>query len=103
MSEIFATIRLMAVLAGVLLLAFLVLLALPQSKLKEIVQPFVGWAIAALSLAYIASPLDILPDLIPVIGWTDDAAALVMGVASAVTAVSAGKAAKQLPDRSAEA
>ena len=94
MTEIFSTIRLIAVLVVVLLLGFGVLLALPHSRLKEIVQPFVGWAIAALSVAYIVSPLDVLPDLIPVIGWADDLAALAVGIASAVAAMNAGK--KQL-------
>ena len=96
MTEIFSTIRLIAVLAVVLLLGFLVLLSLPQSKLKEIVQPFVGWAIAALSVAYIVSPLDVLPDFIPVVGWADDLAALAVAIASAVSAMNAGKGAKQL-------
>ena len=77
-----------------LLLALLVLLSLPQSKLKEIVLPFVGWAIAALSVAYIVSPLDVLPDFIPIIGWADDLAALAVGIASALSAMNAGK--KQL-------
>ena len=94
MNEIFSTIRLMAVLGGVLVLALLILLSLPQSKLKEIVQPFVGWAIAALSVAYIVSPLDVLPDFIPVVGWADDLAALAVGIASAMSAMNAGK--KQL-------
>ena len=94
MTEIFSTIRLMAILGGGLLLALLVLLSLPQSKLKEIVLPFVGWAIAALSVAYIVSPLDVLPDFIPVIGWADDLAAVAVGIASALSAMNAGK--KQL-------
>jgi uncharacterized membrane protein YkvA (DUF1232 family) len=94
MTEIFSTIRLMAILGGGLLLALLVLLSLPQSKLKEIVLPFVGWAIAALSVAYIVSPLDVLPDFIPVVGWADDLAALAVGIASALSAMNAGK--KQL-------
>ena len=96
MSEIFSTIRLMAVLAGGLVLALLILLSLPQSKLKEIVQPFVGWAIAALSVGLILSPIDPIPDVIPVLGWCDDLVALVVAIASAKAAIDAGKGAKQL-------
>jgi uncharacterized membrane protein YkvA (DUF1232 family) len=97
MTEIFATIRLIAVLVVVLLLGFGVLLALPHSKLKELVQPFVGWAIAALSVAYIASPLDVMPEIfLGPFGLVDDLAALAVGIASAVAAMKAGKGTKQL-------
>lgn len=95
MTEIFSTIRLMAVLGGVLVLALLILLSLPQSRLKEIVQPFVGWAIAALSVAYIVSPLDVLPEIVlGPFGLVDDLAAVAVGIASAMSAMNAGK--KQL-------
>lgn len=97
MTEIFSTIRLIAVLVVVLLLGFGVLLALPHSRLKEIVQPFVGWAIAALSVAYIVSPLDVLPEMVlGPFGLVDDLAALAVAIASAVAAMNTGKGSKQL-------
>jgi uncharacterized membrane protein YkvA (DUF1232 family) len=30
------------------------------------------WIIYALCIAYIASPIDLIPDFIPVFGWLDD-------------------------------
>jgi len=36
-----------------------------------------NWAMATLLGVYIASPLDLLPDFIPVAGWGDDIAAFV--------------------------
>ena len=97
MTEIFSTIRLMAMLGGGLLLALLILLSLPQSRLKEIVQPFVSWAIAVFCIAYIASPLDFMPEIILGPGGVfDDLAALVVAITSARSAMNAGKVAKQL-------
>lgn len=96
MTEIFSTIRLLAMIGGGLLLALLILLSLPESRLKEIVQPFVSWAVAAFSVGMILSPIDAIPDLIPVVGWADDAVALVVAVASAMAAMNAGKGTKQL-------
>lgn len=90
------TINLLINWGGGLMLAFLVLLALPQSKLKEVVMPFVGWAVAALSVGYIISPIDIFPDFVPVLGWGDDLVALAVGIGAICTAINAGKP-KQLP------
>jgi len=32
------------------------------------------WFVLVLSLLYIISPVDLIPDLIPVVGWADDVA-----------------------------
>lgn len=96
MSEIFSTIRLMAVLFVVLVLALLILLSLPQSRLKEIVQPILGWGITVFSVGLILSPIDPIPDVIPLVGWCDDLVALVVAIVSAKAAMDAGKGAKQL-------
>ena len=34
------------------------------------------WLIIVLSVLYILSPLDLVPDVIPVLGWLDDVGAL---------------------------
>ena len=96
MTEMFSTIRLMAVLGGVLVLALLILLSLPQSRLTGIIQPILGWGIAVLSVGLILSPIDPIPDVIPIVGWCDDLVALVVAIASAKAAMDAGKGAKQL-------
>jgi uncharacterized membrane protein YkvA (DUF1232 family) len=75
----------------VLALAFVILLSLPQSKLREIALPVIAWTFTAVCGVYIFSPLDIIPDVIPVAGWIDDGGALIAGIASAATALTAGK------------
>ena len=38
-----------------------------------------AWILMGLALLYTVSPVDILPDFIPVLGWVDDALAIITG------------------------
>jgi uncharacterized membrane protein YkvA (DUF1232 family) len=56
-----------------------------QALWAMIVDPNAAWtskAIAIGSLLYLVSPLDAIPDLIPVLGLTDDAGVIVAAVSS---------------------
>lgn len=56
--------------------------------------------LALLPIAYTVMPIDALPDLVPVIGWTDDACVLVAGIAWALKAAERAKARRtRLPAR----
>jgi uncharacterized membrane protein YkvA (DUF1232 family) len=61
-----------------------------------------GWAAAALAAVYIVSPIDLIPDFIPVLGQIDDLGALVGGIAAVLTAISARRDRRQLEDRPTE-
>lgn len=37
-------------------------------------QGIFAWVIIAVAILYILSPIDIIPDVIPVLGWSDDVA-----------------------------
>jgi uncharacterized membrane protein YkvA (DUF1232 family) len=72
---------------------FCILLALPQSKFREVVMPIIGWCFALFCGAYILSPVDLLPEaMFGPFGLIDDAGALAAGVFAAMTAIKAGKA-----------
>jgi uncharacterized membrane protein YkvA (DUF1232 family) len=90
------TLNLLIQWGGMLMLAFLVLLAMPQSRLREIVMPFVGWAVCALSVAYVVSPIDLVPDFFVGVGWVDDLVALAVAITSGMAAINAGKSHKQI-------
>ncbi len=45
----FETIRMILICGTLLVGGFMVLVAMPQSKMREILMPIVGWAVAALS------------------------------------------------------
>ena len=85
----FQTIQAVIYVAGGLLLTLMVCLSLPKSKLREFLTPLVGWALAVGCGIYVISPLDVLPDVIPVIGWMDDVGAIAVGVGSAMAAITA--------------
>jgi uncharacterized membrane protein YkvA (DUF1232 family) len=94
----FETIRTLILCGTLLVVAFLVLVSLPQSKLRDLLMPFIGWGVAALSVAYVIMPLDVLPDFIPVVGWFDDLGAIALAIGSASAAMTAAKKLPQLLD-----
>ncbi len=83
------TIRTIIICGTLLLGGFMVLVAMPQSRMREVLMPIVGWAVAALSAVYVVSPIDVLPDFIPIAGWLDDGGAIVTGITGAVMALKA--------------
>jgi uncharacterized membrane protein YkvA (DUF1232 family) len=80
------------------LITFLILLALPKSRLRSLMVEIFGWGTAAAAAVYVISPIDFIPDFIPVIGWVDDIGAAVGGIAAAMSAMSARRDRKNLPE-----
>lgn len=59
------------------ILVFFIVLAVIVYVFRE---RLFNWVMASILGLYIASPLDLLPDFIPVAGWGDDIAAFVLMV-----------------------
>lgn len=63
-----------------IVIVFLLLLALPNCKLREFLMPFVKIAIVALCGAYVLSPIDLMPEIVlGPFGMVDDLGAAVGG------------------------
>lgn len=84
MDNLWDLARLLVIVGAVLLVLMLILLALPGSRLRKVLST-VFFAIAGLLGVYIVSPLDFIPDLIPVLGQVDDVLASILAVISAVS------------------
>ena len=86
----FETIRTLIYVGGGLMLAFLVCMSLPQSKLREVLMPVIGWSFALFCGAYVLSPVDIIPEaLTGPFGLIDDVGAVILGISSARAAMNA--------------
>ncbi len=87
MDNLFATLQLICVCITLLSFSTMVLLALPKSKLRSCVLEALKYVMAAGFALLILSPIDIVPDVIPVLGQLDDLgyfAGALTAVASAV-------------------
>jgi uncharacterized membrane protein YkvA (DUF1232 family) len=93
MGTFLGLISVIAICGSVLTLTMLILVALPQSKIRAALLQVFGWVFAAFCLIYFISPVDVLPEAIlgPFLGLFDDAAAVMAGVAAARAAWRAGK------------
>jgi len=82
MSEFFSFLRMVVGCGTLLLLAMLILTALPQSKLRTVGLELTKYALAAGLFLLVPSPVDVVPDVVPGIGWLDDIGYLAAAIAS---------------------
>jgi len=88
MEEFFNFLKFVAVVIGVLIVIFLILLSLPNSKLRQTIlktYSIISFIVTAISAIYIISPIDLVPDFIPVGGQADDFAAAITALATAIS------------------
>ena len=82
MSALFSTISVFFVCFTILGITLMVLLAMPKSKLRSYLLEVGKYGLTILLALLVVSPIDIVPDVIPALGWGDDLAYLIGAVAS---------------------
>ena len=86
----FEMMKLMMLCGTVVVIAFVVLLAMPKSELRSVLMPFVGWAMAIFCGFYAISPIDVMPEaVLGPFGLIDDIGAVVVGINAAKMAMKA--------------
>ena len=83
MDAFFSFLTVMAIGVFALIARGLVLLAIPQTRFKSTLTELLVWCGFLGASGMVVSPLDLIPDLIPVIGWTDDAGYVLLALACA--------------------
>ena len=78
--------KIVATLGAIFLVLVLVLLAIPGSRLRKVFSA-IYFIVAALLGVYVVSPIDFIPDIIPLLGLSDDAVASVIAVANTVAGI----------------
>jgi uncharacterized membrane protein YkvA (DUF1232 family) len=74
-------IKLLIMVGGAIMIVFLVMLGLPQSKLKDFLMPIVSWCFAIFCAFYVISPVDIVPEAaLGPFGLLDDIGAIIAAI-----------------------
>lgn len=87
MAEFFSFLRFFVGCSSLLFIVMLVLLALPQSRLRCVGLEIAKWALCVGLLILLPSPLDVIPDVVPGVGWLDDIGYIVAAIGSARSAL----------------
>jgi uncharacterized membrane protein YkvA (DUF1232 family) len=74
------------VIGGVLTVIVLILLILPGSRLRKAFSTLF-FAIAGLLGIYVVNPMDLIPDIIPLLGQSDDAVATLLAIVNGIAGI----------------
>jgi uncharacterized membrane protein YkvA (DUF1232 family) len=78
--------KLALIIGAVLTVIVLILLILPGSRLRKAFSTLF-FAIAGLLGIYVVSPMDFIPDIIPLLGQSDDALATILAIVNGIAGI----------------
>jgi uncharacterized membrane protein YkvA (DUF1232 family) len=80
MEAFFSLIKTIIIVFGILVALFLILLAIPQTCFRATMLEIFGWTGVGAGALLTVSPVDIIPDFVPVLGWGDDVVYLLAAI-----------------------
>ena len=98
MQHFFETLQMIVVCGSFFGICFLVLLALPKSKLRSCMLECAKYGMAAGFALLLISPIDLIPDVIPALGQLDDLGYVAGGIVAMLSAVKERRDRKLLSD-----
>ncbi len=87
MAEFFSFMKMLMVCGTVFFIVTLVLLSMPQSRLRYVGMEMIKWVAAIGLVLMVPLPIDVLPDVLPPITYIDDLGYIVMAIVSARSAM----------------
>ena len=97
MADLFSTIQMLIICATVFGIVFMVMLAMPQSKMRSYLLEAMKYLLAMGMLVLVISPIDLLPDILPGLGFGDDLGYIAAAIASISSARKERQERKYLP------
>lgn len=82
MAELFSFLKVFVGCSTLLFLAMLILLSMPASRLRAVGLELLKYALAAGLLLMLPLPIDVIPDVVPALGFADDIAYLIGAIAA---------------------
>lgn len=98
MAEFFSFLKVLMICSTVFFVATAVLLALPQSRLRSVGLEMTKWALVFGLFVLTISPADIIPDVLPGLGFADDLCYIIAAICTAKSALQERKRRKALED-----
>ena len=80
MAEFFGFLKVAVIAGAALFMVSVILLSLPSSRLRQVGLECVKYATAAGLFVLVPSPVDVVPDVVPGLGWLDDLGYVVGGI-----------------------
>lgn len=86
MEEFWDLLQIVAICVTIVVVLLIILLALPQSKFRSFLLETLGWTGTGVSAVGLVSPVDIFPDVIPILGQADDVGYIIFGIMCGILA-----------------